>query len=163
MSYEQFLFLGKCACNDLVKYQISYPFGSIENAVKKNNIPTNNSMFWKNYAWLNYMHFPLPSLFSQDSLKNTFEQHTLKLLDEKYKTLRSRSEKYHIKQAPELICESIYKNTHNNIKIYIKYINENKNYIIFDDKIIKNEELIKHYIGILKQYLKQDRYNNNGW
>jgi len=151
-TYEQFLLLGKCVCNDIAKHQFTYPIDSVQQAFKKRNIS-----FRKNYAWLNFMHFPISSLFIEDSLYNVFERQTIKLLNDKYRLFSERSEKYKIRQASELVCESIYRNTSENQSFYSKFINNDQNYIII------NSEFINYHIEILRQYINEYRYNNNGW
>lgn len=109
------------------------------------------------------MHFPLPSLFIEDSLHNSLKRHTLELLNDKYKLLQGRSEKYHINQAVELICESIFRNTSNNMLFYQHFVNKNQNYTIMNINHAKNNSWIEYNIEILKHYNNGFKYNNNGW
>lgn len=111
ISYEQFLLLGKCNCQDIIEKQSG-----------------KESLYAITFAALYDLRNPIPRLFEKNSVSNYFKPYLDSSLDVTLSQFRTDDEYYSHKKSSVLTCEKIYRQNDFNKLLYIKFISNYSNY-----------------------------------
>lgn len=124
ISYEQFLLLGKCRCQDIID--------------KNNN---SENVFNNTFSALYDLRNPLPRLIEKSCLQNYLESYIIESLKVTVKQFKKDDEYYSNSKSSILPCEKIFRQSNYSMQLYVLFVS---NYLNYNSVVSNRLEYLKN-------------------